>query len=348
MKLPFKDIEPFVKKMPPHILAVLIYGPDEGLARERLNILTRQVVADIQDPFNIAEFTGDQLSDQPSKLIDEAQSISMLGGRRVVRLRGASDSISGIVKETLSQLKPGDNLVLVEAGELPPRSSLRDLFERAENAAALPCYVDDARDISRILADSLKAEGFSIPSDALQYMAANVVGDRGVARGEAEKLATYMGAEKNIRLEDVIATVGSSAALSLDDLSKSVFSGQFAEADRVIRFLLNEGTEPVRILRSLQNHLTRLYLTRLRADKGDNIEAAMKKLRPEVFWKNKASFESQVNAFTAAALEQAQNLLTGAEGKCKQTGSDPQLICSRIVLSLSQMASRMMSGRRRA
>lgn len=347
MKLQFKQIEPFVKKPSPEALAILVYGPDEGLIRERMQIMAKTVVSDLNDPFNVVEISADHLAETPSRLLDEAQSISMLGGRRVIRLRDATDKITATLKETLAALREGDNLILIEAGELNPRSTLRLLFEGAKNAAALPCYVEDERDISRILQDGLKAQGFSIPSDAITHMASSVVGDRAVARSEIEKLAIYMGGKKNITLEDVVACVGDSASLSIDALCQTTVSGQFAEAERVLKNIMMEGTQAVAALRALQNYFTRLRLTKSRVEKGDNIEIAMKKLKPEVFWKSKASFESHVYNWQMPQIEQAIVLLMSAEARCKQSGFDPETICSRAILSLAQMAIRQTPARRR-
>jgi DNA polymerase-3 subunit delta len=347
MKLQFRQIEPFVKNPPPEAMAILIYGPDEGLVRERMTIMTKNIVADPNDPFNVTEFTGPALEDNPARLIDEAQSISMLGGRRVIRLRDASDKNAATIKDVLKQLKKGDNLILVEAGELNPRSTLRLLFEQADNAAALPCYVEDERDIGRILQDGLKAQGYSISSEALVHMAANVVGDRAVARSEIEKIITYMGPQKSIDIDDAIACVGNSASLSMDLLCKAVASGNFTNGERVLKNVLSEGTPAVSVLRALQNYFGRIYITKLRVQKGDNLEIAMKKLRPEVFWKNKDAFMTQVNNWTQAQIEQAQAALMTAEARTKQTGSDPELIVSRAILSLSQM-EKTASTRRRA
>lgn len=346
MKLQFKDIEPFVKKPSPEAFAVLIYGPDEGLIRERAGLIAKTVVSDLHDPFNVAEITADKLSEMPSCLLDEAQAMSMLGGRRVIRLRGASDKVTTELKETLKSLREGDNLVIIEAGELGPKSTLRTLFEGAKNAVALPCYVEDERDISRIISDSLKAGGYTASKDALAHIAANVIGDRGVARMEAEKIMLYAGGRKDIDLDDAIACVGDSASLSMDALWKAAGSGDAAAADRVLRNLMSEGMFGVSILRSLQNHFTRLHVTKARLAKGDSLDIAYKKLKPEVFWKNKPSFESQLYGLSLEQMEQILAQLIAAEGRCKQTGAEPELICGRAVLSLAQITSRALARRR--
>jgi DNA polymerase-3 subunit delta len=349
VKIAPKNIDSFVKKPPPALAALLLYGPDEGLIRERMNLLTGNIVADIRDPFNVVELSARQLSENPARLMDEALSISMLGGRRVVRVHGAGDDMAPVVKSVLAALKPADNLVLLGAGELSPRSSLRLLFENAENGAAIPCYVEDERDIGRVIRDSLKTAGYTIPAEAIAYMAGNVVGDRAVARSEVEKLITYMGAgKKSISLDDVIACVGSSAALSLDDLGRHVASGRFAEAERILDHVLSEGIPAVTVLRNLQNYFLRLHISKARLQRGETMEDALKKLRPPLFFKIKSAFESQLSAWSLNQLEQALALLSGAEAKCKQTANDPHTLCSRAVLSLSQIGAKAAGVRRRA
>lgn len=349
MKIAPKLIESFIKRPSPETMAVLLYGPDEGLVRERMNVLTGTIVKDIHDPFNVAEFPGSQLSENPARLMDEAMAMSMLGGRRVVRIHAAEDGVSSIIKGVLAELKPADAFIVIGAGSLSPRSSLRLLFENAENAAAVPCYVEDERDIGRVIADALKSAGFTISSEALVYMAGQVVGDRAIVRSEVEKLITYIGAtQKSIALEDVIACTGDSAALSLDDLAKNVASGQFAEADRILRHVMSEGIPAITALRSLQNYFMKLHITKSRIEKGESKDEALRKLRPPLFFKVKPAFEFQLSGWSLTQMENALALLSSVEAKCKQTANDPYLMCSRAILSLSQTGARATGARRRS
>lgn len=352
MKLAFKQIDAFLKNPDDSLPVVLVYGPDEGLVRERATHLATRITPDLKDPFMVADILPEQVRATPSLLVDEAKSLSMLGGRRVVRLQASAaegdllKAVETAVSELLAVVTPQDNYVVIEGGDLGPSSKLRKACEDAKVAAALPCYVEDERDLTKLISARLKEQGYTIDSDALTYMAGNVVGDRGVVRGEIEKLITYMGRDnRTVRFDDVAACIGDSADLSMDLLAQRVASGRFAEAERVLKSLLADGTSFVVITRVLQNYFLRLHVTKCRMDKGDGLDTAMAKLKPAVFWKQKDAFTAQLNAWRTPQLQSALALIMSAEYKCKQTGSDPDLILSRALLALSQMAG---SQRRRA
>ena len=82
MKLQFKQIEPFVKAPDPKARVILVYGPDDGLVRERAAAMGKTVVADLNDPFNAVTLDAGQLADDPARLMDEALAMSMMGGNR--------------------------------------------------------------------------------------------------------------------------------------------------------------------------------------------------------------------------------------------------------------------------
>ena len=57
------------------------------------------------------------MSGDPARLADEAAALSMLGGRRVVRVRNAGNGL-GKLFEAFLESPIGDALVVVEAGDL--------------------------------------------------------------------------------------------------------------------------------------------------------------------------------------------------------------------------------------
>ena len=131
MKLPPRASTEFLRRPDPAIRAVLLYGPDAGLVRERADALARtglpRSAATRSASPSLAART---LAADPARLADEAAQISLMGGRRVVRVREAGDALATLFARLLAEA-PGDALVVVEAGDLPARSALRRAFDDA-------------------------------------------------------------------------------------------------------------------------------------------------------------------------------------------------------------------------
>lgn len=336
MKLAFRQIEPFVKAPDPAVRAILVYGPDNGLMKERAATMGKTVVADLNDPFNVAALTADILLDDPARLSDEANAMSMMGGRRLIRIEDARDGIAPLLKDYL-QSPNANALIILEAGELTTRSALRLLFEKLDNAAAVPCYVEDERDMAGFIRTTLQEQGFTIAGDAVQSLAAAITGDRQRARQEINKLVTYMGAEKKITADDVQACCGTTGEQSLDNLIYSVGGSNPKDAFRAYSTLIEEGLPVVTVLRALQNHFRRLHFTRACLDRGEAPELILKKLSPPVFFKQEAAFRAQMMRWSLPVLEKILARLATLEAQCKQTGMPVETLCSQAILGISRM-----------
>ena len=337
MKIQPRQIDGFLKNPDPAARAILIYGPDEGLARERLTILSGTVVKDLNDPFNVAQLTGDMLDQDKARLSDEANAMSLMGGSRLIRIDGASDALTTLLKEYLANPSP-QNLVVLHGGDLGTRSSLRKLFETAPNAAAIPCYAASQGDVLSLIRQDVQAAGYGIDNDAAQWLAQQLTADRAIARNEVEKLTLYLSSEPpgtKATLDDVQACCGQGGARSLDDLIYATGGANPEIALRSFRQLVDEGMAIIVIHRSLQNHFRRLHLTRSMMEQGMSLSEAMGKLNPRVFFKWEDSFRDQAGRWSMARLETTLNRLAKLEADCKKTGAADETLTAQAILALS-------------
>src|SRR6202051_2657749 len=134
-----KEIDAFLARPDPRRPIILLYGPDAGLVRERAEALLASAVDDPNDPFSLVRLDGDELAAEPSRLVDEAMTIPLFGGRRAIRVRAGSRSFASGV-DTLAEAPPKDCRVVIEAGELRPESPLRKAWGRATTAGAMGCH----------------------------------------------------------------------------------------------------------------------------------------------------------------------------------------------------------------
>ena len=337
MKLAGAQVERFLRRPDPAAPVVLIHGADEGLVRERVERLIATVLDDPKDPFRASELGVDVVRAEPARLADEAQALCLMGGRRVVRLRQASDQATAACRALLA-LEGIEALVVIDAGELAAGSSLRRLIEGARNAAAIACYRDEGRDLAAFIDRELAARRLGAEPDARAWLLEHLGADRGVTRAELDKLALYLGAvgdagARRATLDDVAAVVGDSAALGLDDLVHAVALGQLAALERCLDRLLGEGQAPVRLVRAQANHFARLHRLAGLIERGEPVEQVVERARPPIHFRRKSSVKSELRLWPAARAGRVLARLLEAEIACKTTGWPARVLCQHALFA---------------
>jgi DNA polymerase-3 subunit delta len=222
----------------------------------------------------------------------------------------------------------GDALIVIEAGDLAKSGALRRLFEGVEHAAAIPCYLDDARALESLVRGHLKAHGLSIEEGAVHYAVSHLGSDRGITRSELEKLSLYARDKGTVTEADVAAVIGDESELRMD------------EADRRLAQLWDAGIQPVAVLRQALGHFQRLMALRAEIDEGGNLLAAIKKSRPPVHFSREGSLQAQTSRWSLAQLEEALDLIYEGEALVKTTAVPGEAACGRALLSVAALGGR--------
>ena len=348
MKIEPRQAEAFLKKPDPRIRGVVIYGNDDGLVAERAVALAKSICDDLNDPFRVVDIAGEVLKHDPARLADEFGALSMMGGRRVIRVRPAGEE-SVAALENLVAAPAGDALIVVEGGNLTPRSGLRTLAETETCLAAMPCYMDNEAALEGLVESAARAQGLTVDADALPWIVERLGGDRGQTRSEIEKLLLYKAgdASKTITLEDAVDILGDTAAIGIDDVIAATFDGELVALDRALDRVFSEGGHPVQLVRSLQRHADQLHIVSAHASKGGNMESAMFKARglprggPV-----RQRFERHLRAWPLPRLSASLTVILDAEIECKRTGLPDEAIARRLCLRLAQAARSAKAARR--
>jgi DNA polymerase-3 subunit delta len=343
VKLAAGRIDAFLRRPEPGIRAVLLYGPDAGLVRERADLLGRGVTPDLHDAFRVADLTGAMLAADPARLYDEAAQISLMGGQRLVRVRETGDAQSAVFGRFLAS-PPDDGLVVVEGGDLPARGALRRLFDDAPCGVAIGCYPDSARDLAEVIRDTLARHRIAASRDATDFLVAHLGGDRLLTRAELEKLALYAGDGGRVELEDAQMSIADSAALSLDDAVLAAAEGDAAALDRSLSRVFQEGESAVSVIRAALRHMQRLHALSARVAGGESPDAALRGARPPIFFKLQDSFRRQLTRWAEPQLRRQLDALVAVEAQIKSTGMPDQTLC-RAALFAMAAAVRAQPGR---
>lgn len=318
---------------------ILLYGPDAGLVRERADALIASAVDDPHDPFSLVRIDGDDLAAEPSRLVDEAMTVPLFGGRRAIRVRAGSRSFATGV-ETLAENPPPDCRVVIEAGELRPDAPLRKTCERAKTAVAIACYPDTERDLARLIDDEVRAANLRIASDAKAALTLLLGGDRQASRNEIAKLALYAHGQREITLDDVAAIVTDASALALDPIVDGAFAGKPAEVETAFSKAIASGMYPGAIIMAAQRHAALLHKARLGVDDGGSATAAVESGFPRLHFSRKPLVETALRNATSERLLQIIAQLAAAAYEMRLQAALATIIAQRALMSIAVNARR--------
>jgi DNA polymerase III subunit delta len=327
----------YVDRLPEKIIAVLIYGPDQGLANERSERLIRSIAPDIRDPFRVSEIEGANLLEDRARLTAEAAALSFSGGRRVVRVRSAGNGTAECFATYFAN-PAGDALIVVEAGDLARSSNLRRVFEEAENAAAIVCYADSPDSVAQLLERTLHTQGVKISAEAVMEAVPLLGGDRGTIRRQIEKLVLYARESGTVNISDVRAVIGDESEARIEEVCDAAGEGDPRSLDRALERLWGAGVSPIAVLRIALGHFQRLAFTNANVVAGESVEAAIRRLKPPVHFARMASLRNQLRTWNAKKLGDALDRLLEAEALCKSTAVPAEAACGQALFDIAGLA----------
>jgi len=334
-----KDVDSFLARPDPGRPIILLYGPDSGLVRERADALMASAVDDPNDPFSLVRLDGDELAAEPSRLVDEAMTVPLFGGRRAIRVKAGSRSFASGV-ETLTDSPIKDCRIVIEAGELRPEAPLRKVCERAKNAVAIACYPDTERDLAKLIDDELRLSNLKIAQDARATLMSLLGGDRQASRNELRKIVLYAHGQREITLDDVMAVVSDASDFKLDPIVDGAFAGQPAMVESEFAKAMIAGTYPGLIISAAQRQVAALHKAALLMEGGASASSAAESGFPRLHFSRKNVVETALRNFSATRLVQVMDQLATAALDVRKQSSLAAVIAQRALMSIAANARR--------
>ena len=334
-----KDIDTFLARPDAGRPIILLYGADAGLVRERADALMKSAVDDPNDPFSLVRMDGDDLAAEPSRLVEEAMTVPLFGGRRAIRVRAGSKNFSSGV-DTLADSDIKDCRIVIEAGELRPESPLRKVCEKARTAVAIACYPDTERDLAKLIDEELRVSNLRMAPDARTTLMSLLGGDRQASRNELRKLTLYAHGTGEVTLDDVMAVVADASELKIDPIVDGAFAGNPAAVEVEFNKAMIAGTYPGMIMMAAQRQAALLHKASLLVEAGSSASAAVESGFPRLHFSRKGTVEAALRNFSAQRLVNIIDQLAVAALDVRKQNALGAVIAQRALMSIAVNARR--------
>jgi len=318
MNIKPEQVDGIVKSLPTDIRGVVIYGSNEGMISSLSQQFIKAVCPDIYDAFHVSYLEMSDVAADIGVLYAEYNAQSLMGGRRVVVIKEATNALTKPLRELLAA-SSSDSLLVITSSSLKTKDSLAVMAKDESYFYGIGCYDDRDEDISQFVSKFMSKNGFRIDNSAFQLLCSRLSNDRKISQNELDKLITYMGNSKTIGINDVLTVVSDTSASSQEDLCYFVALGQVEKAIASFNRLIFEGENPVTIIRTLSYHFMKLLDCAVKIEAGETPEKVIFGLRPPLMFFRKNAFLSQLKIWNRTRLLSALSLLYQTERECKMT-----------------------------
>jgi DNA polymerase-3 subunit delta len=315
----------------------LAYGPDAGLVRETAQRLIRKLTEDDPQSASVVVLEGADVDADPSMLAVEAKTMSLFGGKRIIRVRGATKA----VVMTLTELRddPAGAAIVLEAGNLTPKDPLRALVEAAKLGRALPCYPDSDETLQNLFRETFNQNGIRVEPEVISTLREILGNDREITRRELEKLCLYAATTKTLTQEDVLLLCADNGMLIIDAILDAAAGGHAEKLEIALNRALSSAVDVQRLLIMSTSHFANLRRWRTEVDAGKSPRAVLDGLRPKPHFSRIGALEQQLRLWSDQALASAGERIQQAVTDTRRRPAIAEASMRRALLGICMMAA---------
>jgi DNA polymerase-3 subunit delta len=335
MKLAGIEASRFLAKPDATRAGLLIFGADTM----RVALKRQEAIAALIGPQGEAEMrlTRIQAADlrKDAALLDDAtRAVGFFPGPRVAFVEDATDGLTATLETALKEWRTGDAQIVVTAGDLKAKSTLRTLFEKHLNATAIVLY-DNPPTREEIESELAKAGLKQFASTAmadLTTLARDL--DPGDFRQTLEKIALYKFNDPTpLTPEEIHALAPATIEAEVDDLLAAVADQQPSLIGPLLRRLEGQGILPVTLCIGALRHFRSLHVA---ASDPGGVSSGIMKAR--VFGPRRDAMQRQASAWGMHRLEDALGLLVETDLTLRSTSRAPAMaVMERALIRLAMM-----------
>ncbi|RJP65514.1 MAG: DNA polymerase III subunit delta [Candidatus Abyssobacteria bacterium SURF_17] len=293
----------------------LLLGPEEFLARRLIAQIVDLSLGDGLKDFNFAEL--DTPTVDPPALFQEINAYPLGSCRRVVVIRHIN-SLPAPTQEALQDCiadLPDFLTLILTSDRIDRRKTLYKAI--AQQGTVVEVGALRAPEAKAWIREMLRERGKKITADIVDAIFELTGSDLSDISNEVNNLLEYLGERETVQQEDIEALVSSRKKEPIYKLTECIAERNLMNAWVVLRQLITEGEQELRILWHLDFMVKRLLRARCLLEEGVPDDAVTKALQVKPFLKQR--FLRQVRSFSLDELRRMYHVIVEWDNKFKST-----------------------------
>ena len=328
-----------IKKIQQSILEkkiFLFYGENYGLKKE-IGEIVKSIICGDNEVEQISLFEEDVLKNEEN-FYNFIFGGSLFNNKKIIYVHNVTDKMLKNINNIVIKF-PEDLLLFLFSEILEKKSKLRNFFEKENNIACVPCYLDNEKTLAIITQKELIKNKIILSRESIGLLIRKANGDRGNLLNEIEKIKSFSKNNKKIEHEQIKHLINSNTEIKHENLINICRSGDISELKRIVTELSIEKLNQILLLKILSNKIRRLLNIKNQNEEIKNIDSTINNQKPPIFWKEKPLIKKQLTIWKTDELEKTIFQINDIEISCKSNPQVSSFIFSNFLTGICKKAN---------
>ena len=274
----------------------LIYGENEGLKNEIINILKQNFNGAVE---NLDET---EIIKNLELFYEKLFNQSLFDKEKIIIINRCSEkiyeTIDSIIEKSISNIK-----IILNANILDKKSKLRGLFEKDKKLIIIPTYKDTSLTLVEIAKKFFYNHKISISQETINLLVNRCNGDRGYLNMELDKIFVYVKDRKTINLKEIYKLTNLAENFSINELVDTSLSKNSQKTSEIINESNYKSEDGILILRTLLQKARRLLNLYEGQNGNESFDSLINNYKPQIFWKDKPVVKRQLENWSKSKIK---------------------------------------------
>ena len=307
----------------------LIYGENEGLKNEIINLLRKNFEG------NIENYDETQIISDNELFFNKLFNKSLFDNKKIIIVNRCSEKIHVII-ENIIEKKISDIKIILNANILDKKSKLRNLFEKSDELIIVPTYKDTSITLADIAKKFFNNYKISISSETINLLVSRCNGDRGHLKSELDKILIYMHDKKNINLEEIHKLTNLAENFSINELVDTSLLKNSQKTSEIINESNYKSEDGILILRTFLQKTKRLLNLYEKQNEQINFDTLINDYKPPIFWKDKPIVKRQLENWSKSKIKELIVKINKTEVFLKKNSSNSLMLIFNFIYETSE------------
>ena len=313
----------------------LLYGENDGLKKD----IKEEIKKCLQNKdVEILSFFESDIETNQENFYNSIYNGSLFGDKKIIVINNGTDKIINQI-EFIQEKNPENIFLIVLSDILEKKSKLRTLFEKNDNTTCVACYLDNERDLERIVRQELQKEKINLSKEIINFLIEKSNNNRGSLKNEINKIKILFKNKKELNINEIKMIINFSGEIKTDNFINHCLCGNISEYKKMLSELYSDATNQIFLLRILSTKIQKLLKIKENENNYESIDILLNSTKPPIFWKEKPLVKKQLAIWSLKELKLSINKINSTELLCKKNPDIAKTISFNLFTEICRKAN---------